>query len=94
MNNLNLHKKDVVYYTRIMPTIGTYDVCDLIIRTVTNEYFVGIDKYDKHAYLFPYSAINNTIYLNRLEALEKVTEEENNKKNSQDTDEEYYYEEY
>ena len=47
-----LKKKDKLYYARILPNSFTFDVCELIIRTVTDEWFVGIDKHDKHAYLF------------------------------------------
>ena len=53
-----IHKiGDVVYYARIMPTLGIYDVCELKIRTITATYFVGMDKRDKRAFLLPYSAI-------------------------------------
>ena len=52
-----LKKKDKLYYARIMPTVGVYDVCDLIVRTVEDTWFIGVDKHDKHAYLFSYSAI-------------------------------------
>ena len=47
--------KDILYYARIIPTVGIVDVCQLTIRTVKEEYFVGCDKVDKHAYLFNYS---------------------------------------
>ena len=43
--------KNHLYYARIIPKSGIYDVCELIIRTITDDYFVGIDKMDKHAYL-------------------------------------------
>ena len=52
------NKKDTVYYARIIPTTGIYEVCELHIRTVEDDYFVGIDKRDKHAYLFGYNAID------------------------------------
>lgn len=43
--------KDILYYARIIPTVGIFDVCQLIIRTVRKDYFVGCDKVDKHAIL-------------------------------------------
>ena len=51
MNKYQLKLKDHLYYARIIANSGIYDVCELIIRTITNDYFVGIDKMDKHAYL-------------------------------------------
>ena len=68
-----IHKiGDIVYYARIMPTLGIYDVCELKIRTVTDIYFVGTDKRDKRAYLFSYNAVGKCIFSNRKDAVEKV----------------------
>ena len=87
-----IHKiGDIVYYARIMPTLGIYDVCELKIRTVTDTYFVGTDKRDKRAYLFSYNAVGKCIFSNRKDAVEKViVSEESSPKVSKET----YYEEY
>lgn len=63
--------KDHVYWARIIPKYS-YDLYELIIRTVKDDYFVGVDKRDKRAYLFSYSDINKTVFLNRNEALEYI----------------------
>ena len=84
---------DIVYYARIMPTLGIYDVCELKIRTVAGTYFVGTDKRDKRAYLFSYNAVGNCIFSNRKNVVEKaiaIVAEENAPKISKET----YYEEY
>ena len=82
---------NTIYYARIMPTLGIYDVCELKIRTVTDTYFVGTDKRDKRAYLFSYNAVGNCIFSNRKDAVEKaIVAEENSPKVSKET----YYEEY
>ena len=87
-----IHKiGDIVYYARIMPTLGIYDVCELKIRTITDAYFVGTDKRDKRAYLFSYNAVGKCIFSNRKDAVEKaIAAEENSPKVSKET----YYEEY
>ena len=87
-----IHKiGEIVYYARIMPTLGIYDVCELKIRTVTDTYFVGTDKRDKRAYLFSYNAVGKCIFSNRKDAVEKaITAEEDSPKVSKET----YYEEY
>ena len=91
MTNPTLKKSDIVYHTRIFPTIGIYDLDELKIRTVTDNYFVGIEKHTKKAFLFPYSAINKTVFVNRKDALSKVKEAE---KNKIQVSTETYYEEY
>lgn len=91
-NVINLKKKDIVYYTKIMPSVGVYDLCELTIRTVENDYFVGIDKSDKHAYLFGYNSINKTIFKDRKVALKIIKEAE--KKKTKIISSESYYEEY
>lgn len=86
-----LHKHDILYYARILPHIGYYEVLELSIRTIEDTWFVGTDKRDKHAYLFKYEDIDNVIFFSRKKALEKVKEAEKNKIK---IDNETYYEEY
>lgn len=86
-----LKKKDVVYYTKIIPSCGIYDVYELRIRTVEDDWFVAIEKTDKQAHYFTKSDIGKTIFIDRNEALNVVRKAEKNKKN---ICEETYYEEY
>lgn len=58
-----MNKNDIVYYAHIIPQLGIYDVCEIIIRTIEEDYFAGIDKHDKRAYLFSY----NDNYIKYLE---------------------------
>ena len=86
-----LIKGDIVYYARIMPTLGIYDVCELKIRTVSDTYFVGTDKRDKKVFLFSYSAIGDIVFSHRKDAVDKaMIAEENAPKVSKET----YYKEY
>lgn len=87
-----LKKKDIVYYARILPSSGIYDIIELKIRTVEDDWFVGLDKRDKHAYLFQNDTINKTVFLDRKKALKKVKDAESNKKET--ISEETFYEEY
>ena len=86
-----LKRKDTVYYARIIPNTGIYEVCELIIRTVADDYFAGMDKRDKRTYLFGYNAIDNTVFVDRKDALNKVKIAASNKK---EISSETYYEEY
>lgn len=88
----NLHKGDKVYYTRIHQSLNLYELKELIIRTIEDNYFVGINKKDKHAYLLYYEDFDKTVYTDRLTAYENVIEAE--KQKSKTEQEETYYEEY
>lgn len=39
--------KQTMYYARIIPNQNIYYVCDVLIRTITDTYFVGMDKRTK-----------------------------------------------
>ena len=87
-----LNKGDILYFSRIIPKTGIYDVCELYIRTVEETYFVGIDKKDKQVHIFGYDRINEDIFDNRKDALNKVQRAEKNKKYGEP--QEVYYEQY
>lgn len=80
---IELHKYDMVYYARIIPTTGVYEVCELIIRTIADTYFVGTDKRDKRAYLLLYKNLNKTVFKERNNALKIVKNAEKNRYRSQ-----------
>ena len=88
---MQLKKKDIVYYARVLPESRIFDVLDLTIRTVEENWFVGIDKRDKQAFLFTYDDMDKIVFLNRKDALEKVIEAENS---APDVSDETLYEEY
>ena len=60
-----IKKSDVIYYARVMPTVGLYEIVELKVRTVTENYIVGIDKNTKHAFMFYFDDINRTIFFDR-----------------------------
>lgn len=91
MENKEIKKSDLVYYARIIPTSGLYEVIDLKVRTVADDFFVGIEKNTKHAYIFKISDINNIVFFDRKAALDLVKEAGKNGKKISD---ERYYEEY
>ena len=86
-----IRKNDIIYYARIMPKLGIFDVYDLKVRTIADTYFVAIDKRDKKSYLFNFTDINKTVFANREEAVNKTKEVEKNKPK---VSAEIFYEEY
>ena len=78
MNKTDIQKGKMVYYARMLKPVGIYEVCDLYVRTVRDDYFVGTDKRDKHAYLFSYNKLDKTIFKTRQECLDTVLEAEKN----------------
>lgn len=89
---VRLKKKDKLFYARIIPKTRIYEVCEVIVRTIEDTWFVAIDKKDKHAYLFFYNDIGSILFLKRNDALSKVLEAE--KKLQKIEYEEIEYEEY
>ena len=76
-NKEDIKKGTIVYYSRILPPVGIYDVCELKVRTVGDDYFVGVDKHDKRAYLFSYKRLDDIVFFDRNMCLEKVINAEN-----------------
>ena len=73
---VRLKKKDRLYYSRIIPRTRIYEVCELIVRTVRDTWFVAIDRRDKRAYFFKNTDIENIIFFDRSIALSKVNKAE------------------
>ena len=87
-----INKGDVFYYAQMMPTIPLFEVLELKVRTVEENWFVGIDKTSKHAYMFNINEIDKVVFKNRKKCLDVVTEAERKFKNKRSC--ETYYEEY
>lgn len=68
-----LNKNSTVYFVKISPNPELTDIYDLHIRTVADDYYVGLDSTTtKHAYIFSDRDINETIFINKADALEKL----------------------
>ena len=87
---MDVKVKDKLFYARIIPRVGIYDVLELTVRTVRDTYFTCIEKRDKHAYLFHNRDLNIIVFKNRQDALDRVLAAEKNKPKVSD---EIYYEE-
>lgn len=86
-----MKKGDKLYYARILVQTGTYEVCDLTVRSVQHDWFSCVEKRTKNAFLFSTKDLGVLVYQNRNEALRLVKEAEKNKKKIST---ETYYEEY
>lgn len=86
-----IEKGDIVYYTRIFPETGTYDLCELKVRTIMDNWFCGVDKEDKREYLLGFNEIEETVFDNRKIALKRI---HNAEKKYPHISGETYYEEY
>lgn len=86
-----MKKGDIIYFTRILPRAGTYDVYDLKVRMVADTWFSATDNRTKQAFLFHNKDIGKIIFFDRGEALNTVKAAEKNKK---EISSETYYEEF
>ena len=71
-----LHKGRVFYYAQIMPTIPQFEVVECRVRTITETYFVGIEKRTEHAMLFDNVRLGKDVFLDREECLKMVSDAE------------------
>ena len=76
MTKEDIQKNKIIYYARINPRVGIYDLCELKIRTVKDTYFVGTEKRDKHAYLLSYNSLNKYVFTDRKACLLVLNEAE------------------
>lgn len=65
----------IVFYTRILPTAGIYDLLEIKLRTVEDTYIVGCDEKDHTAYLVSEIEAETCIFMSRKDALNKIKEE-------------------
>lgn len=86
-----INKGDIVYYTRVFPNTGTYDLCELRVRTVMDNWFCGVDKKDKRAYLLGFNEIDENVFDDRSIALKRI---HNAEQKYPQINGETYYEEY
>ena len=86
-----MKKGDIVYFARILPRVGIYDVYDLKVRMVADTWFSATDNRTKQTFLFNNKDIEKTIFYERRDALKVVKIAEKNKK---EISTETYYEEF
>lgn len=70
-----MEKADKVYFCNIISNCNIYEVFELTIRTVADNYYVGVDSTTRQAYVFTESMMDNLVYKHRFEALNKVETE-------------------
>lgn len=80
MNFQDLKNKDIIYYARVLPCVGVYEVCELKIRAIYDNWFSAVEKRTKRAYCFSEKDIDKTVFKDREKALEIVLKEESNNK--------------
>ena len=83
-----MKRKDIVYYARIQPALGVYEVLELLVRVVEIGWFSAMDKRDKRVYLFTDKDLNKTVFFDRKEALTLVKKAEKHKRKMTFTTEE------
>ena len=83
-----MKRKDILYYARIQPSLGVYEVLELLVRVVETGWFSAMDKRDKRVYLFADKDLNKTVFADRKEALTLVKGAEKHKRKMTFTTEE------
>jgi hypothetical protein len=78
MEENKIEKRMTVYYAQCLEQVGVFEVLELVLRTVEDTWFVGIEKKDKQAFLFSKKDIDKCIFFDRKDALMTVKEAELN----------------
>ena len=86
-----MKKGDIVYFARILPRVGIYDVYDLKVRMVAETWFSATDNRSKQTFLFNNKDIEKRVFFDRKEAVKAVKIAEKNKR---EISTETYYEEF
>lgn len=61
-----INRGDKLFWARIVPCCGIYEVHDLHVRTVRKDYYVGVDK---HAYLLGFNTLDDVVFEDRKHIL-------------------------
>lgn len=88
---MELTRGDKVYYARALIPVDIFDLYDLKVRTVGNDWFTAYEDKSNQVFLFNEKDIGETVFKNRKEALENLNEK---KKNRKKIGKETYYEEF
>lgn len=75
----NLQKGDTVIFARVLPKIGYYELLDLHIVSVYDDYCTGTDLKTKQTFLFHRALAETVLFTNRNKAIEylKIKKHEN-----------------
>ena len=76
---MELTRGMVMYYARILPRTDTYEVCEIRLRTIADTWCTGCDTRSQTTYIFNRDQLDQTVFLNRRDALSVVKAAENNK---------------
>ena len=63
---------DKMYYCLVVPNCNIYEVLPIVIRTVQDNWAVGVDVHTKQAYLFGYNMIGSYVFKTQYEAQEAI----------------------
>lgn len=77
-----LKKGDTLYFARIMPSFGYYEIHDVILVTKYDDHCTVADKKTKQSFLFMESNIVTNLFAIRNEALEYLKKEKEKNKNA------------
>lgn len=76
-----LERGDAIIYARVMPHIGYYELLDLKVVTVGNDYVTGCDSRTKQSYIFLKKNIDKVLFHNRGMALDYLEQQKQKYKN-------------
>ena len=67
-----MEKGDRYYLCDVVPNCNTYEVIELIIRTIGDGWYVGVDEKTKQAHMFKDEMIAEYVFQHRVDAVEAL----------------------
>lgn len=74
MNDEELKIGTKLYYARIMPTLGVFDIYDMKVVALYDTYFAAQEKRDKRRFLFYYTDIQKQTRSVRTSTRKRIRE--------------------
>ena len=77
----DIQKGDSLYFARMMPSFGYYEIHDVVVVTKADDYCTVCETKTKQSFIFNLKSMYQQLYVNRDEALTYLKEEKKKNKN-------------
>ena len=77
----DIQKGDSLYFARMMPSFGYYEIHDVVLVTKQNDYCTVCETKTKQSFIFNLKSMYKQLYIDRDEALTYLKEQKKKNKN-------------
>ena len=77
----NIHKGDKLLFARVLPKVGDYELLDLLIISVYDDYCTGTDTKTRQSYCFGKDYAKEVLFKDRKLAIQYLNDKKEENKN-------------